>query len=228
MDTVKISWSGGKDSTAAVLLHLRRGDQCKVVCYIPFFDIDTPLIRKDHYAHILKTADLFRKQGAHVWIVHGQTYVDYFYRRSSRGKYKGRMFCWPCIKRGACGFKRDSKEKALDQLDVGPYDYQDIGIAFDEKDRQAQLDNTRRSILVEMGLTEEDARKLCEDVSALSPIYNTTTRDGCALCPHAKAAEREQWLSENPHVIPAILEMQRIAAVERPGQYPLRNHKNFI
>lgn len=228
MDTVKISWSGGKDSTAAVILHLRRSDHCKVVCYVPFFDSDTPLIRKDHYAHILKTADLFRKQGAQVWIVHGQTYVDYFYRRSSRGKYKGRMFCWPCIIRGACGFKRDSKEKALNQLDVGAYDYQDIGIAVDEKDRQAQLDNTKRSILVEMGLTEEDARKLCEDVGALSPIYNTTTRDGCALCPHAKAPEREQWLSENPHVVPIILEMQRIAAIERPGQFPLRSHKNFI
>lgn len=34
-DTVKISWSGGKDSTASVLLHLERGDNCKVVYYIP-------------------------------------------------------------------------------------------------------------------------------------------------------------------------------------------------
>lgn len=31
--TVKVSWSGGKDSTCAVLLHLRDGHKVKVVNY---------------------------------------------------------------------------------------------------------------------------------------------------------------------------------------------------
>lgn len=228
MDTVKISWSGGKDSTAATLLHLYRGDKCKVVCYVPLFDADTPLIRKQHYEHIMKTADLFRSRGAEVWVVHGQTYVDHFYRRSTRGKYKGRMFCWPCFIRGACGFKRDSKEKALNSINVGNYDYQDIGIAADEVDRHGQLNNEKRSILVEMGYTEKDAKILCKEKGCLSPIYETTGRDGCALCPHAKESERLQWMQEYPQVGPVILEMQRVAAIERPGMFPLRKHQNFI
>lgn len=228
MDTVKINWSGGKDSTASVLLHFERGDECKIVCYVPFFDVSTPLILKDHYTHILKTADRFREWGAQVWIVHGQTYVDHFYHRSTRGKYKGRMFCWPCFIRGACGFKRDSKVKALSCLDVGQYDYEDVGIAYDEVDRQCQLSVEKRSILVEKRLTEKDALELCKEHGCLSPIYSTTGRDGCALCPNAKKAEREKWLQENPNVISVLLEMQRVAAIERPGQFPLRGLKNFI
>ena len=35
--TVKVSWSGGKDSTCSVLLHLQAGYKVKVVNYIPMF-----------------------------------------------------------------------------------------------------------------------------------------------------------------------------------------------
>lgn len=37
MSIVKVAWSGGKDSTCAVMLHIKRGDKVKVVCYIPMF-----------------------------------------------------------------------------------------------------------------------------------------------------------------------------------------------
>lgn len=228
MSTVKCSWSGGKDSTAAVLLHLERGDVCKVVCYIPYFDEHTPLILNDHYQHLIRTARRFEEMGAEVYFVHGITYCEYFFHRSTRGKYKGRMFCWPCFLRGCCGFKRDSKVKALDRCDCGHFDYRDVGIAYDEKDRQAQLSESRRSILVEMRITEKEAFEICRLNGMLSPIYNRTGRDGCALCPNAKKSERVKWLNENPHVVSKLLEMQHVASIERPGMYPLRNCQNFI
>lgn len=89
MAIVKVSWSGGKDSTAAVLLHLKRGDMVKAVCYIPMFTNKIPLILKDHYEFILNTADYFRSLGAEVWIVSGMTYYDYVLHRATRGKHKG-------------------------------------------------------------------------------------------------------------------------------------------
>lgn len=46
MNVVKINWSGGKDSTASVILHINEGDKCIVVCYIPMLTIDIPLIAK--------------------------------------------------------------------------------------------------------------------------------------------------------------------------------------
>lgn len=228
MSIVKCFWSGGKDSTASVLLHLERGDVCKVVSYVPFFDEHTPLILNDHYQHLKRTALRFEEMGATVFFVRGITYCEYFYHRSTRGKYKGRMFCWPVFIRGKCGFKRDSKVRALDRLDCGVCDYQDIGIAYDEKDRQSQLSENRRSILVEMHITEKDALEICRRYGMLSPIYARTGRDGCALCPNASKTEREAWLSENPHAVTKLMEMQRVASIERPGIYPLRNCRNFI
>ena len=155
------------------------------------FTEEIPLISKAHYEFILRTADKFRAMGAEVHIVTGETYFHYVLRRSSRGKFKGRMFGFPHFARGQCGFKRDSKLKALANLDIGYYDYEDIGIAADEVDRHAQLSDKKRSILCELGITEDDALVRCLDRDILSPHYDYNERDGCSLCPNAKIAERE-------------------------------------
>lgn len=42
--TVKVSWSGGKDSTCAVLLHLEAGHKVKAVNYTPMFTEEIPLL----------------------------------------------------------------------------------------------------------------------------------------------------------------------------------------
>lgn len=66
MDIVKVGWSGGKDSTASVLLHLEQGDKVKAVCYVPMFTKDIPLITKEHYDFIVHTAERLRQMGAEV------------------------------------------------------------------------------------------------------------------------------------------------------------------
>lgn len=48
MAIVKVNWSGGKDSTTAVLLHVERGDTVKVVCYIPMLTKQIPLLTRKH------------------------------------------------------------------------------------------------------------------------------------------------------------------------------------
>ena len=107
-DIVKVSWSGGKDSSCAVMQHLHACNTVKVVCYIPMFTDAIPLITKVHYEFILRTADRFRQMGAEVYIVTGMTYYCYVTHRSTRGKFQGRAFGFPCFRRGQCGFKRDS------------------------------------------------------------------------------------------------------------------------
>ena len=47
MSVVKIGWSGGKDSTRAVMAHIQRGDKVKAVCYVPMFTKEIPLISKN-------------------------------------------------------------------------------------------------------------------------------------------------------------------------------------
>lgn len=228
MATVKVGWSGGKDSTATVLLHLERGDKVKAVCYIPMFTKEIPLVLKDHYQFILNTADYFRSLGAEVYIVTGITYVEYVLHRATCGKHKGRIFGFPCFIRGQCGFKRDSKIKACAECDVGSYDYESLGIAYDEKSRHNQLNDKLRSILVEEGYTQVDCALLCMNHNCYSPVYAERKRDGCALCFNAKADERKRWFRDYPEAFNILLHLQDVVRAETPDKYPLRDCKWFI
>ena len=228
MDVVKLGWSGGKDSTCSGYMHIERGDKVKMICYIPMFTNEIPLILKCHYEFIMNQKKVFEDLGAEVYIVHGMTYWDYCTHIAKSGKNKGKMFGFPCFKRGQCGFKRDSKLKAVQSIDVGYYDYEDIGIAYDEVDRHGQLNDKKRSILVEKKITEEMAMYFCLGKNAVSPNYATKKRDGCTLCPNAKESERQEWYKDYPEAVPLLMELQRIINANRTDRKPLRNNKWFI
>lgn len=228
MDTVKVSWSGGKDSTCALSLHLDRGDKVIGVCYIPMFTDTIPLLLKDHYEHILRTADHFRELGAEIHIVSGISYYDFCKRRSTMGKYKGRAFGFPPFITSMCNFKKESKIKALRRADIGEYDYEDVGLACDETRRLQQLSEKKRSILCEIGYTEGDAFRYCWEAGLLSPLYDSFKRDGCVLCPQAKNTVRKKWFEDYPEAKSIVIELQEFVKVERPGQFPLRNGKWFV
>lgn len=231
MAAVKCSWSGGKDSSCATHLHLVQGDKCIVTNYIPMFTEDIPLLLKEHYEFIMQTIELWKQMGAEVYQVHGMTYWDYVHKIASKGINKGLPFGFPWFGRGGCGFKRDSKEKSLANLDLYfnlKYDYQDIGIAFDEVDRHSQLNDYKRSILVEKKITEDIATEYCKVNGLYSPHYLHHKRDGCVLCPQAKPSERIEWFKQYPEAFELILDLQEFVKRERPNQYPLRGCKFFI
>ena len=119
-----------------------------------------------------------------------------------------------------CGFKRDGKLKALALCDVGEYDYDGVGIAYDETKRHGQLTENLRSILFEEKITENDATNYCKENGLYSPQYACTgkkkMRDGCALCCNASEA------------IPLVIELQNIVKKQRPDRPPLRDYKYFI
>lgn len=228
MDVVKVGWSGGKDSTCAVMLHLERGDHVKAVCYVPMFTEEIPLITKRHYEFINRAAEFFRRQGAEVYFPQGMTYWDYVTHRALSGKYKGQIFGFPCVNVSQCGFKRDSKEKACKSLDVGYFDYESLGIAFDEIKRHGQLNEKKRSILVEKKITESIALAYCYDKKLLSPHYEYSERDGCVLCPNAKEIERLIWYQDYPEAKSLLIQLQDYVKTERPDRFPLRNYCWFI
>lgn len=135
---------------------------------------------------------------------------------------------FPCFIPRMCKFKDFGKIKELKSCDVGCYDYEDIGIAYDEKKRQTQLNEKLRSILVEYEITEEQALEICKSNDLLSPLYQQYKRDGCTLCPNAPKREREQWFREYPEAIPILKELQDRVKSEKPEQSPLRNHEWFL
>jgi hypothetical protein len=229
MDMVKMGWSGGKDSTCGAYKRLYRGDLLKLVCYIPRFTEDIPLINKEHYEFILGQADKFTQIGGQVYFPKGITYYDYCLSICKSGINKGQVKGYPYI--NSCGFRRDSKIKAVSECEVGEFDYLDLAIAYDEKDRQGQLNDKVRSILVEEKITEKQAEKFCIEHNAYSPHYKYSKRDGCALCFNAKPIERYIWLNDYPQAQDKLLELQNILnplLVGRKNEYPLRGYKHFI
>ena len=233
MDVVKIGWSGGKDSTRAVMAHIQRGDKVKAVCYVPMFTKKIPLISKKHYEFILKTAEYFRSLGAEVYFADGGlTYCEYVTHIALKGKNKGQIFGFPIVGRGMCGFKRDGKLKALALCDVGECDYEGVGIAYDETKRHGQLTKNLRSILVEEKITEDDCTDWCKENCLYSPQYSCKgkkkMRDGCSLCCNASETERREWFEDYPEAIPLVIELQNIVKKQRPDRPPLRDYKYFI
>jgi len=72
-----------------------------------------------------------------------------------------------------------------------------LGIALDEPKRLARLDGaTKISPLAEIGWTEADCWKWCEENNLLSPIYTTATRGGCWFC-HNQGLEQLRLLRRN-------------------------------
>lgn len=223
MDIVKLSWSGGADSTCAALEHLDSGHKLKICCYVPKFNEEIPLILKCHYDYIMNTAQYFIDRGAEVYIVHGATYFDYCTHVALSGKYKGRIFGFPCFQTGKCYFKKYSKISALDALDVGYYDYESIGICSDEYHRHGQLNKNKRSILVERGITQSAAKGKCSiSPCGISPLYYLSARDGCTVCPNASRYVLEKWFEDYPGAREALKELQNICKEKRPERKPLR------
>lgn len=207
MDIVKISWSGGKDSTASCLIHLMRGDVCKIVYYIPMLTKSIPLIMPEHYNFILNSAVRFEEMGAQVYEAKGISYYDHVHTIISKGKNSGLARGYG-LGFGFCQFRDYSKIKALVTCNVGDFEYEDIGIAFDEIERQSQLNEYKRSVLVERKVTEKDAFKLCLDYDFLSPLYfSFRSRDGCAICPNASKLELYEYCQAYPDAYNILLEI---------------------
>lgn len=113
------------------------------------------------------------------------------------------------------GFKKDSKSKNAGKIYGFPYrmgqwcnsrlkvgvlssikGIQYVGIASDEPSRFHNLNDRKRSPLVEAGWSEEMCRKWCEENDLLSPIYTTSTRGGCWFC-HNQGVDQLRLLRKN-------------------------------
>ncbi len=229
MAITKVSWSGGKDSTADIILEtIYDSNTCKIVSFIPMLTDDIPLIRKAHYEHIMKCAERFKDWGHEVHILTGRNYVEHFTRIKKVGKYKGTIAGYD-LGLGYCKFRDYSKIDTLKKFDVGYYDYESIGIAYDEIKRHGQLTEKLRSTLCEHKYTEKMAYDLCVQWGMLSPQYELSGRDGCCICPNAKDIEYKEYLKEFPQAKNILMELDDLynSSENVKPDKPFRNHENF-
>lgn len=184
------SWSGGKDSTASIILAHEHNEPLDLIIFSEvMFDENTTGELPEHIDFIKnKAIPKFEKWGYEVKILHSdKTYMHCFHHRTVRGKNVGMKKGF--VMSGHCDVQRDCKLRPIkhfwnDQKDFIQY----IGIAIDEPARMERIVNSRDkvSLLEKYGYTEQMAFDLCKKYDLLSPIYDFATRGGCWFCPNAR------------------------------------------
>lgn len=201
-----LSWSGGKDSTASIILSYIKGEPIDYILIAePMFSLDSlhPELGDisaelpSHTAFVHYAKGIFEDWGFDVRILRSETdYLSIFeHTIKSDSEHNGMQYGFPIA--GMCAFKRDCKlrqmNKFLNSLDTEITEI--VGIAIDEPRRLKSLHRreNKLSLLEKYNMTERDAYELCESYGLLAPNYQFGSRGGCICCPFAKEHELKEW-----------------------------------
>ena len=209
------SWSGGKDSTASIILAHEHNEPLDLIIFSEvMFDNNISGELPEHMEFIKnKAIPTFQEWGYTTKILHAkQTYLDLFNRYPTKGKRVGMglKMGFPMAKK--CAVNRDCKIKPirdfLKQIDEPITQY--IGIAIDEPVRLERIADhlDKISLLEKYNYTEEMAYKLCKKYDLLSPVYKYTSRGGCWFCPNAREKELRHTRKNYRYLWDALLELE--------------------
>lgn len=215
-----ISWSGGKDSTATIILaHLKNIKIDKIVISLPMFDKKRG-IYADHPKHIdwifQKAIPTFEEWGYSVDVVSSdRDYLYWFYKvRTNKCKnkdYVGKYYGW--LLGGMCKMNEEKTlpiKKYIRQLGE---EYQCIcGIGAEETPRLERMHQRGQiSLLEQYNYTTEMARDLCAEYGLLSPLYSMGRhRQGCWFCPNASIEEYAKLKQEYPHLWNELVQLNKV------------------
>ena len=181
------SFSGGKDSTATIILAHERGEPLDLIIFSEvMFDENISGELPEHIDFVKnKCIPLFASWGYETKILHAKmNYMDIFMREPTRGKRAGMGLKTGFPMAGKCQINRSVKVQPIKDFlkNMDPEEYmQYLGIAIDEPKRLEQLRGTNRiSLLEKYGYTEKMALELCKKYDLLSPIYDFAPRGGAA------------------------------------------------
>ncbi len=187
-------FSGGKDSTASILLAHEKGEPLELILFSEvMFDENISGELPEHIEFIKnKCIPLFKSWGYETKILHSElNYLDLFFREPTRGKRYGSGLRSGFPMAGKCQINRSCKvepiKKFLKKWKEEYIEY--IGIAADEPKRLARLKKNQVSLLEKYGYTEQMAFDVCKKYDLLSPIYDFAPRGGCWFCPNARDRE---------------------------------------
>jgi len=189
-----VSFSGGKDSTAMLLLMIEKGMKIDEIIFC-----DTGMEFPEMYEHIKKVEDHTKRK---ITILKSEETFEYYmfeheikHRDKKNDGVLGYGFPrmtnrWCTIKLKQQLFERYIKEK-YKGLTVVRY----IGIAFDELNRVKEYEYP----LVSWGVTEKQALKYCYDKGFdWNGLYEKFDRLSCWCCPLQRLSELEILYIEYP------------------------------
>ena len=208
----RIAWSGGKDSTATVILAHQQGIEVDSIDYVDMRYNAHISAQLPFVADFIETAsERFRQWGYKVrFLKPEKTAIDLAYQRFKRSKYDRNGLMYGCLAfmRMGCWFThikqntlRKHKSKCI------------VGIAIDEPERLARMRTIDKSLLAERNKTENDCFDICRKEGLLNPIYNVDCfrRDGCFFCPNVKLPQIEFLKTYHPYHYELAIDLVRIA-----------------
>ncbi len=225
-----LSLSGGKDSSALLLLMLERGMPIDVV-----LTADTGMEFPEMYRHLEKMdALLYRERGIHITTLRDPHSFEWYMceaplvkptaidRRIVNGQpLTG--YGWPGMKVRWCTGKLKTHliRKEVNRLKGKHNCLQYIGIAADEAGR------CKNEVypLVEWGVTEAEALQICFDRGFdFGGLYNIYRRASCWCCPLQRIDELRKLRRHHPELWARLLDMDNRAR-EMFGPGPLGQFK---
>lgn len=205
-----LSLSYGKDSLACLGAIEQLGWPLTRIVHAEVWATDTIPADLPPVVEFKSKADKIIKERWGIEVEHysaSQSYEDVFYRqvkpkslqkRRSNPNFlnSGRLeiYGFPASPKGRWCVS-EIKTKPLKQKRLRD-DVTYLGIAADETNRFHNLTLRQRSPLVEIGWTEVDCWRWCEENDLLSPIYKTSVRGGCWFC-HNQRVEHLRLLRKN-------------------------------
>lgn len=171
-----VSFSGGKDSTAMLLMMLERGMQIdEILCFDTGWEFPQMY---DHWKQVekyigRKITVLKPKKPFEYWMFERELKP----RKDIKVRRKG--YGWPApMLRWCTAMKRDILNRGVAKNDI-----KYIGIAFDERER-AKANTNIRYPLIEWGVTEVEAIEYCKDKGfTWGGLYGIFRRVSCFCCP---------------------------------------------
>ena len=209
------SWSGGKDSTASIILAHEHNEPLDLIIFSEvMFDENISGELPEHIDFIKnKAIQVFQSWGYEVKILHAKlNYMDIFMREPTRGKHYGTGKKTGFPMSGKCQINKSVKVLPIKNFlkNINEPFTQYIGIAIDEPARMERVvkAGNQVSLLEKYNYTEKMAFDLCKQYGLLSPIYDFAPRGGCWFCPNARYAELKCLRKNHPDLWKRLLELE--------------------
>ena len=217
------SCSFGKDSIAAILCRIGRGEPVDEAVYCRImFDGETSgeLPEHEDWIHTHAVPLLERRYGVKTTVVQSEiSYTDYFYNRYQKGDKVGKIYGFPFRMGPWCNDRLKMRPIRQYQKQLGEH-ISIIGIAADEVKRIPSNTAPGKVLpLVDYGVTEAEAFGMCRRAGLLSPAYNGgRTRLGCWFCHNQRIGELRRLRSDHPVLWDKLMRLDRESPVTfRPG-----------
>lgn len=182
-----VPWSGGKDSTATIIVMQEKGLPIDKIIHVRMMATETlPATHKVMTDFVDDCIARFTSMGFCVELKKSLPFDVLASKITNRSKYPDRIGqpkgFTECARR-MCSFQKQKTKLTGDLNDGNTM----LGICYDEPER---MRSGRHSVLFDNRITQRMAYEICKDNGLLSPLYRLgVKRDGCFFCPNAAKKE---------------------------------------